>query len=145
MRIQIIENVQFGALVRLKNPEEVMAQANQMLTHMDPKYRPYSAAASSTSSGLLGAGVSTSGSGVCSSATGFDVLGTAFSADAVGIDSFGIVPSAMAKITPYVTPASAESSAQHPAILGTMFSGLGAWLHKHFRVIDARTSKKIPS
>ena len=47
MRIQRVDNVQFGALIRIKSPEELFVQANQIMAHMPPNQRGLSASASS--------------------------------------------------------------------------------------------------
>ncbi len=116
-----------------------------MMNKIPPEYRGLYAGASSSAANSSGSGLVTIGSGFNSLATGFDVVGTAYSAKAVGVDSFGIVPSAAAKTASVATPKTMASSAEHPAIAGSIFSGLGAFIHKHFRIFDSRTTRKIPS
>jgi len=144
MRIQRVDNTQFCALIRIKSPEELFAQANQMIGHMNPEYRGLSAAASSSGMSTAGTGLLTCGSVSNTAATTSDVIGSAYVLKASGVDSFGIVPSSMAKSAPYLTPATAESTAQNPSTAGSMFSSLGSWIHSHFRLIDNKPSK-IPS
>ena len=91
-----------------------------------------------------GSGLMTLGTASNTAATTSDIIGSAYMSKAVGVDSFGIVPSAAAKSAPYMTPETVVSSQAHPETAGTIFSGLGAWIHSHFRLIDARPSK-IPS
>ena len=144
MRIQRIDNTQFGALIKIKDPIELFAQANQMIAHMPPNQRGLSAAASSSGMSSSGTGIITAGSATNTAATTSDVIGSAYLLKAIGVDSFGIVPSAAAKTAPYLTPATAESTAQNPATAGSIFSGTGIFIHKHFKLIDNRPSK-IPS
>lgn len=145
MRITKIDNTQqFGALIRVRSVEELYAEANQMIRHISPEYRGISAGASSSAASSMGTGLLTSGSGVNTSATTSDVLATAFWAQASGVDSFGIVPSAIAKSAPYLTPQTVASTQANPSTAGSIFSTIGGWLHSHFRIIDAR-QKKLPS
>ncbi len=144
MRIQRVDNTHFGALIRIKSPEELFAQANQMINNISPEYRGLMAGASSTASSSAGSGLITTGSASNSLATGFDVVGTAYCAKAAGIDSFGIVPSAMAKSAPYLTPETIVSSQMHPETAGSIFSGLGAGIHSFFKLFY-NSQKKIPS
>lgn len=99
MRIHRVDNTSFGALIRIKSPEQLLAEANQMIKNMPPEYRGLSAGASSVGISSSGSGLVTTGSGSNSLATGFDIVGTAYSAKAVGVDSFGIVPSVSRKIS----------------------------------------------
>lgn len=78
-----------------------------------------SCAVGSSSAGTLG----TTASQVAGST--FDVLGTAFSAKASGIDSFGIVQSSLDAMTPYVTPKTVISANNNPSIMGSLFSTIG--------------------
>ena len=144
MRIQAIDNTQFGALIRIKSPEELFAQANQMMKHMTPNQRGVSALSSSTGISSSGMGIITGGSASNTAATTSDVIGSAYLLKATGIDSFGIVPSAAAKSSPYLTPASAESTAQNPATAGSLFTTIGGYIHRHFKIVSNKPSK-IPS
>ncbi len=144
MRIQRVDNTQFGALIRIKTPEELLAQANQMITHMPPEQRGLAVAASSSGMSTSGSGLMTLGTASNTAATTSDVIASAHFLKASGIDSFGIAPSAIAKSAPYMTPETIASSQAHPETAGTVFSGLGAWIHSHFKLFDNRP-RKIPS
>lgn len=144
MKVQKVDNTHFGALIRIKSPEELFAQANQMLNNISPEYRGLMAGTSSTASSSAGSGLITTGSASNSLATGFDVVGTAYCAKAAGIDSFGIVPSAAAKSASVLTPKTLASSAENPSVAGSIFSGLGAFIHRHFKLFG-NSPKKIPS
>lgn len=147
MLIKKIDNTtNFKGLIRIipKSPEEFLAQANGIIQKMPPEYRGLSAAAGSTGLGSSSSSAISGSSVINTAATTSDVVASAFFAKASGVDSYGIVPSTMAKISPYATPATMASSAQHPETAGSVFSGLGAWLHSHFKFTDNRT-KKIPS
>lgn len=144
MRVQKIDNTNFGALIRIKSPEQLLVEANQMLKNMPPEYRGLSAGASSVGMSSSGSGLVTTGSGSNSLATGFDVVGTAYCAKAAGIDSFGIVPSAAAKSASVLTPKTLASSAENPSVAGSIFSGLGAFIHRHIKLFG-NNPKKIPS
>lgn len=144
MRIQRVDNTQFGALIRIKTPEELLAQANQMITHMSPEQRGLAAAASSSGMSTSGSGLMTLGTASNTAATTSDVIASAHFLKASGIDSFGIAPSAIARSAPYMTPETIVSSQVHPETAGTIFSGLGGWIHSHFKLFNNRP-KKIPS
>lgn len=144
MRIQRVDNTQFGALIRIKTPEELLAQANQMITHMSPEQRGFAAAASSSGMSTSGCGLVTLGTTLNTAATTSDVIASAHFLKASGVDSFGISPSAIAKSAPYMTPETVASSQAHPETAGTIFSGLGGWIHSHFKLFDNR-QKKVPS
>lgn len=144
MRIQRIDNTQFGALIKIKSPEEFLAQANQMIAHMTPDQRGFAAATSSLGMSSSGCGLVTLGTGSNTAATTSDVIAAAHFLKASGIDSFGIAPSTIAKSAPYMTPETIVSSQAHPETAGTIFSGLGGWIHSHFKLFDNRP-KKIPS
>lgn len=144
MQIKRIDNTSFNALIRIKSPEELLAQANKFIEQIPPDTRALSGASSLTGVPSLSTGSAISGSAINTAATTSDVIATAYFAKSVGVDSFGIVPSVMAKSSPYATPATIASSAQHPESAGTIFSGLGAWLHSHFK-ITYNKAKKIPS
>lgn len=140
VKVNRVSSTSFTSLIKIKSPEEFLLQANKMVEQMPPN----SKALSGTGISSLSTGISASGSALNTMATTSDVIAVAHSAKAVGVDSFGIVPSVAAKLTPYATPETMVSSAQHPESIGSMFSGLGAWLHSHFRFIDKR-QRKIPS
>ena len=144
MRIQRVDNTQFGALIRIKTPEELLAQANQMITHMSPEQRGFAVAASSSGMSTSGCGLVTLGTTLNTAATTSDVIASAHFLKASGVDSFGISPSTIAKSAPYMTPETVASSQAHPETAVTIFSGLGGWLHSHFKLFDNRP-KKIPS
>lgn len=144
MRIQRVDNTQFGALIRIKSPEELLAQANQMIANMPPNQRGLAAAATSSGSSSLGTGVITGGTVTNAAATTSDVVGSAYMLKALGYDSFGIVPSAMAKSAPYSTPETIASTQMHPETAGSIFSTIGGLIHRHFKLVDNRP-KKIPS
>ena len=139
-----VSNLNFTSLIRIKSPEEFLFQANKVIAQMPPKSKALSGTGISSGASSLSSGVSASGSVLNTMATTSDVIAIAHSAKAVGVDSFGIVPCVAAKLTPYATPETMVSSARHPESVGTVFSGLGAWLHSHFRFIDKR-QRKIPS
>lgn len=144
MKIQKVDNTNFNALIRIKSPEQLLAEANHMIKNMPPEYRGLSAGASSIGMSSSGSGLVTTVSGSNSLATGFDIVGTAYCAKAVGVDSFGIVPSAAAKSASVLTPQTLVSSAENPTIAGSIFSGMGALIHRHFKIFRNST-KKIPS
>ena len=83
--------------------------------------------ASAISTALTGSNVTASSS---------DVLGTAFSLHASGINSSGIVPSFLksAANSSLIPTTSVNASAAHPSIVGSFFSTIGGWFH---------TAKKI--
>ncbi len=58
-----------------------------------------------------------------------NVVGSAFSAKASGVDSFGIVPSVIEAASPHVTPATVASAEAHPSTMGSIFSAIGNFFH----------------
>lgn len=77
----------------------------------------------STAAGTVGTTVSHS---IGSAA---NVVGSAFSAKASGVDSFGIVPSVIESASPHVTPATVASAKAHPSVMGSIFSTIGDFFH----------------
>ncbi|MBE7713208.1 MAG: hypothetical protein E7Z87_05645 [Cyanobacteria bacterium SIG26] len=84
-----------------------------------------------------------SASTTSSAATGSDVLGTAFSLNASGINSSGIVPSYLnSAANSSLMPASLVNGSQaHPSIAGSIFSTLGNW----FSTASIKSKIKDPS
>ncbi len=78
---------------------------------------------------ILGSsGVGSSMSGTASGLAGStaDVIGTAFSSKASGINSSGIVPSVLDSAAPYATPETIISANNHPSTIGSIFSTIGS-------------------
>lgn len=140
MQVEKVYNQNFTALIKINKPEELVAKLNKSYNQ-----QPNSIKASlGTSSIGLGTGISTGVPITNTAATGSDVIGSAFCAKAIGIDSFGIAPSVIAKITPYATPQTIASSVAHPETAGGIFSTIGGWFHRHAK-ISINSQKKIPS
>ncbi len=140
MIVQSINNVSFGALIKIKDPETAMKQAAASFNQMPVELRASAGSGVSTLSGSISTGVPLTNS----AATGSDVVGSAFILKHSGVDSFGIVPSAMNKSASVLTPETIVASGEHPAIAGSIFSTIGGWLHSHARLFETQ-KKKIPS
>jgi hypothetical protein len=139
MKIQPVNNISFG--IRIKIDKASLNKAVQNFYNNAPD----GAKASLGSSTLMGSSSTAVGVPATNTvATGSDIIGTAFILKPMDIDSYGIVPSVLAKMTPYATPETVESSAFHPETAGAIFSTMGSELHKHAR-IKINNTKKIPS
>lgn len=95
-----------------------------------------------TVSSLTGGVSSVTGttSAASSSALGSDILGSAFSLQASGINSSGIVPSYLKSAADCSSmPAFLVNGSQaHPSIAGSIFSTLGSWLTSAKNVIKIK-------
>lgn len=80
-------------------------------------------------------------SATSSMTTGSEVLGSAFSLQASGFNSSGIVPSYMKTVGSSLTPTTINPSQAHPSIAGSIFSTLGSW----FSTIQTSIKVKDPS
>ena len=125
MSIQM-NNISFRARVRMRDVKEfsnAMAEATPGLS-----------TGSCITGGLGSSSIGTTASHAAGSAA--NVVGSAFSAKASGIDSFGIVPSVME------SPATIASSEAHPSLIGSLFSTIGDFFHSLGRV---KVNVKDPS
>lgn len=75
--------------------------------------------------------LSATASGVTTAASGSDILASAFSLQASGVNSSGIVPAYLksAANSSLMPDFLVNGSQAHPSIAGSMFSTLGSWLH----------------
>lgn len=120
-----IQPVSFGARIKMNDIKDI----TKNIAVASEKAQLNAGFATSGSSGLGSSTVGTLGTTATNSiASGSDILGTAFSAHASGIDSFGIAPSVVEAITPHVTPATIASSNNHPSTIGSLFSTIGGYL-----------------
>lgn len=126
----IQSNMNFKARIRLKDLKEVNSIT------IKPGASLGSSSLGSVSTGIVG----TSASHTAGSAA--NTVGSAFSAKAVGVDSFGIVPSVIEAATPHATPATIESAKAHPSLMGSIFSTIGDFFHSLGKV---KTRTKDPS
>lgn len=128
MSIQPVNNTSFRARVKMKK--------------LSPVYRDLLTPEVSIGSSTLGSATST-GSGfsaVHTIGTTSDVAATAFSAQASGINSSGIVPAIMQSAAPELTPATVATVNNHPSVIGTFFSSVGNFFHNMGKVkINAKT------
>ena len=134
MKVQSVNNVSFEARIRLnKELQGCLAELSR------PEI--------STGSSLLGGlgSMSSAAAGTQTLATASDVVASGFLAKGIGINSSGIVPSVMAKISPIMTPASVASANQNPSIMGSIASSLGAFVHRLGGEVRINNTKKIPS
>ena len=141
MRINVIDNTNFGVRIKIdKTPQELQSALNKVSKQLPE------ASLTSYASSCTGIPLSiTTGVPITNSAgTVFDVLGSAFISKGAGIDSFGIVPSAIAKTAPHTTFEAVESSQANPSLIGSLFSTIGGFLHKMGR-IKIQTKQKVPS
>jgi len=115
-----------------------------------------SAIASTGSTGSTGSTVIGAASGIASTTSaastasnllgsGAGIIGSAFSAKAIGLNSSGIVPVVINAAAPYATPATIASANAHPAIMGSLFSGVGALFHKLGGFVKGSAKVKMPS
>ena len=139
MMIQNINGVSFGALIKIKDPETYMKQAAASFNQLPVELKASSGSGMTTLSGSISTGVPLSNT----AATGSDVVGSAFMLKHSGVDSFGIVPSAMDKSASVLTPETIVASGEHPSTAGSIFSTIGGWVHSHAKLFE--TQKKIPS
>lgn len=139
MNIQPVNNISFGARIKIDKVSLGKAVLDMY------NNAPVGAKASSGFSTLIGSSSTVVGVPVTNTvASGSDVIGTAFILKPLGVDSYGIVPSVLAKITPYATPKTIESSVLHPETAGSIFSTIGSELHSHAK-IKINSTKNIPS
>jgi len=136
MKVQSVNNVSFGARIKIgKELKGCMAEFSQ---------RPEL----STGSSVLG-GIGSLFAGASSTqtvATASDVAASAFLSKGIGVNSSGIAPSVMAKLSPIMTPASVASANENPSIIGSIASSIGAFMHRLGGEIRINsTQKKIPS
>ncbi len=78
-------------------------------------------------------------------ASGATVSGTAFTLNASSVDSFGIVPSVLKEAATIATPATVQSSAQHPLTVGSIFSTIGSWFERIGQIVVNEGERKIPN
>ncbi len=133
--MNIQPNIAFTAKIKISELKQLSKEAVQL----SPFSTTGSCAVGSTSAGTLG----TTASNVAGSAS--DVLGTAFSAKASGIDSFGIVPSSLDAVAPYVTPKTIISANNNPSTMGSLFSTIGSFLHDLGKSVTVTKKVKDPS
>lgn len=121
MSIQPVGKISFKANVKINRGEigELVSAATSAIP---------GTASGIASTGSIGA---SSVAGTASQIAGstFDVLGTAFSAKASGVNSSGIVPSAVNSASPYLTPGTVASSNNHPSVMGTIMSVIANFFH----------------
>ncbi len=122
--MNIQQSPAFTARIKMSELKQISKEAAQL----SPFSTTGSCALGSTTAGTVG----TTASQVAGSAA--DVLGTAFSAKASGIDSFGIVPDFLNSTAPYVTPKTIVSANNHPSIMGSFFSTVGNFFHELSKV-----------
>ena len=106
---------------------------------MDPRVSTGSSVLSTSTSGV---------SGVIASnvvGSGLDTVGSAFSAQQLGINMSGIVPSTLEHLQGHATPETVFSAQNNPSLFGTFFSSLGGYLHRIGRIKINTTNNKIPS
>ena len=130
MKVNNIDNTGFGARIQIEKLQRYSYIANELQRTAPP------ASQASTGANYLSSCVSTI-AGVSAgktTAAGSGAIGTAFSAKASGIDMSGIVPSVIAKITPSAAPETAATSIEHPEVAGSIFSTIGEWLNRYFRL-----------
>ena len=123
-----IRPISFSARVKMRDIKEVTGAVAKVSAEITPGVSSGSLGLGSTTVGTLGTSASNT------AGTASDVLGTAFSVHATGIDSFGIVPSSIEAITPHATPATIASSNNHPSIIGSLYSTIGANFHNMGKV-----------
>lgn len=142
MRINKLDSYSFGARIQIEKLQKYTLIANEL-----QKTAPLPSQLS-TGSNYLSSCVSTI-AGVSagkSSAATSGAIGTAFSADAVGVNMSGIVPSVLAKVTPSAPVEVVATSVEHPEAAGGLFSTVGAWLNRHFTISANHTQiRKFPS
>ena len=132
MSIQMNNNITFRARVKIRDVKEfstAMVEATPGLS-----------AGSCITGGLGSSTIGTTASHAAGSAS--NIVGSAFSAKASGIDSFGIVPSVMESAAGHATPATIASAEGHPSLMGTLFSTIGDFFHSLGRV---KVNVKDPS
>ena len=121
MRIQHINNVSYKANVKINRGE-----LDNLIT-ATATIAPVATSSVASSGGAAASTVLGTASQVAG--TTFDVLGTAFSAKASGINSSGIVPSAMNLAGPHLTGETIASSNNHPSIMGSIMSTIADFFH----------------
>lgn len=82
----------------------------------------------SSAYGSIGSAMS-AGASTNIGASGSDVIASAFSAKASGLESSGIVPSVMDTLASCATPATLTSVNQHPSLMSSFFASIGSYLH----------------
>lgn len=132
MNIQPINNVSFCARIKLN-------KCSRML-------REFSDIKAVSESSKLKASSPQATVATTSNVSGpiFETVGSAFSAQQVGLDSFGIAPAVMEELTPEITANTALVLEKAPSILGTSYSSLGAMMQKMGKV-DVKSAQNIPS
>ncbi len=133
--MNIQQSPAFTARIKMSEIKGIAKEAAEL----SPFSTTGSCAVGSTTVGTVGS----TASQVAGSAA--DVLGTAFSAKASGIDSFGIVPDFLNSAAPYVTPKTIVSANNHPSIMGSFFSTVGDLLHSICKVKSKNKNVKDPS
>lgn len=141
MNIQPVNNVSFGIRLKVDKVVRLQKAAQEFLNIAPDGLKASIGTTSSTCSTSTAVGVPLTNT----VGTGFDVLGTAFILKPMNVDSYGIVPSTLAKMAPYATPETVESSALHPETAGAIFSTTGWQLHRFARFKNSTTVKNIPS
>ena len=137
MQVNSINNVDFRARIQIEKLQKYSFIANELQRTAPPVSQ------ASTGSNYLSSCVSTI-AGVSAgktTAAGSGAIGTAFSADASGINMSNIVPSVIAKVPASAPPEILATSVEHPEVAGGFFSTAALWFNKHFNT--SLTNKQI--
>lgn len=140
MQVQRINSTSFGALIRIKDPENFVKAFNQAYNNL-PDATKISSGSSSTN---LVSSVATVIPAAKTTASGSYTAGSAFSLHQSGVDSFGIAPYIAGKAAVSAGPSAAQFSEECPIAAGGLFSTAGTWLNRHFRLFG-NSNRKIPS
>lgn len=116
MNIQPINNQTFTARVKI---QEIQTAFNKVARET----KEFSPGCSTASSGLSTVSSFTTGSTASNMiGSGSDIIGSAFSSKATGVNSSGIVPSVLGS----ATPETVVSANNHPSLIGSVFSTIGS-------------------
>ena len=134
MKIQSVSDaVNFGARVRINRFKKTLSEI------LDPRISTGSSVLSTSTSGVSGIAASNT------VASGLDTVGSAFSAQQLGTNMSGIVPSTLEHLHGSATPETVLSAQNNPSIFGTFFSSLGGYLHRIGKIKINTNNNKIPS
>jgi len=142
MQVNSISNINFRARIQIEKLQKYTNIANELQRTAPP------ASQVSTGSNYLSSCVSAI-AGVSAgktTAAGSGAVGTAFSADACGINMSNIVPSVIAKMPASAPPELIATSVEHPEVAGGFLSTAGEWLNRHFRFsFEHKQTRKFPN
>ena len=133
MRMQPVNNCSFGARIKINKCQKMLKEV------FDSKAMSGSSMYKVSTPEATGVTASNVSGPI------FETVGSAFSAQQVGIDSFGIAPAVMEELVPQITADTAVSLQNSPSILGTTYSTLGSGLQKMGRTNIKNTNQNIPS